>query len=163
MSTRFLRRGLGISAIALVAACSGDPVGPAADAALPTPASLIAPNEFMRIVSDSVDAYGNTILVQEFGMGFYTLPNGDGASVASVTIRSSIPGSPGAVGTSGACITHSIVRTETTPGNTLSVKKAGGCDRDIVILIEQQATRRKATFSFSMAFGKTVIDAGTLR
>jgi hypothetical protein len=163
MSNRLLNHTLAACALAFLAACSGDPVSPTADVALRTPSSLIAPNEFTRIVSDSVDAYGNTILVQEFGMGFYTLPNGDGASVASVTIRSSIPGSPGAAGTSGACITHSIVQTETTPGNTLTVKKAGGCDRDVVILIEQKATRRKATFSFSMVFGKTVIDAGELR
>jgi hypothetical protein len=163
MTTRLLR-GLTVAAVSLLVACSADPVGPASDAAALTPSALVGPDEFVRVVSDSVDAYGNTILVQEFGMGFYTLPSGESGSVASVTIRSSIPAWPEtATYASPPCITHSIVRTETTPGNTLSVKKSGGCDRDVVILVEQKATRRKATFSFSMVFGKTVIDGGLLR
>jgi hypothetical protein len=161
--TRRLLRCAAIAAAALLAACSADPVSP--DGVLSTaPSTLLAPKEGVRLVSDSVDDRGNTILVQEFGMGYYTLPNGDGASVASVTIRSSIPVWPeGATYFSPPCITHSIVATETTPGSTISIKKSGGCDKDVVILIEQKATRRKATFSFSMVFGKTVIDAGQLR
>lgn len=145
----------------LTAACSGDPVAPsAADA----PAFLLGPDEGVRVVSDSVDANGNTILVQEFAAGVYTLPSGEGGSVASVTIRSFIPAWPaGTTVSSTPCITNSIVSTDAAPGNTLSIKKSGGCDKDVVVLIEQKATKRKATFSFSMVFGKTVIDAGLLR
>lgn len=160
MTHRLLRGALAAAAI-FTSACSSDPVSPAASSA---PSFLLGPDEGVRVVSDSVDDRGNTILVQEFAAGVYTTPTGEGGSVASITIRSFIPAWPeGTTVSSTPCITNSIVSTETTPGNTLNVKKSGGCDKDVVVLIEQKATRRKATFSFSMVFGKTVIDAGLLR
>ena len=108
-----------------------------------------------------MDANGNTILVQEFGIGAYTLPTGEYATVASVTIQSILPGSSSV--TSKTCLTHSILRTETTPGNTLTIKNSAGSNKDIEILVEQPATGLKATFRFSMVPGKTVIDSGFLR
>ena len=94
-------------------------------------------------------------------MGSYTDANGDFATVASVTIRTFIPNTSPAE--SGYCLTHSIVGTEAIPGITLTIKKSGGCNKDIEILIEQPATKKKATFKFSMVPGKTVIDTGLLR
>jgi hypothetical protein len=58
---------------------------------------------------------------------------------------------------------YSIVRMEAIPGIRLTIKKSGGCNKDIEILIEQPATNKKATFKFSMVPGKTVIDSGLLR
>jgi len=55
------------------------------------------------------------------------------------------------------------VRTEANPGHTFTIKKSGGCDKDVVVLIEQKSNRLKGTFSFSMVFGKTVIDQAVLR
>jgi hypothetical protein len=159
MSHRLLSSFVFIAAAAL-AGCTTDPISPTA--ARPVRASaLLGPNEGVRVLTDSVDANGNTTLVQEFGMGVYTLPNGDGGTVASVIIRTFIPNvSPTS---SSYCLTHSIVSTEAIEGIKLTIKKSGGCNKDIEILIEQPATKQKATFRFSMVPGKTVIDSGLLR
>jgi len=161
MSSRLLSC-LALIGTAALAACSTDPMSPTATARPTTASALLAPGEGVRLISDSVDARGNTILVQEFGIGAYTLPTGEYGTVASVVIQSILPG-PSTPVTSKTCLTHSIVRTETTPGNVLTVKKSGGCNKDIEILIEQQATGLRATFRFSMVPGKTVIDSGLLR
>ena len=157
---RRLLSSIVLLAAAALAGCSADPVSPTA--ARPVSASaLLGPNEVSRTITDSVDASGNIISVGEFGMGAYTDANGDFATVASVVIRTFIPnGSPAS---SGYCLTHSIVRTEAIPGIRLTIKKSGGCNKDIEILIEQPAAKKKATFKFSMVPGKTVIDTGLLR
>jgi len=158
--SRRLISSLVLVAAAALAGCSTDPISPTA-ARPDRPSTLLGPNEGVRVLTDSVDASGNTILVQEFGMGSYTDENGDGATVASVVIRTFIPNVPPTA--SSYCLTHSIVRTEAIPGITLTIKKSGGCNKDIEILIEQPATKKKATFKFSMVPGKTVIDSGLLR
>jgi hypothetical protein len=150
-----------LAAVALISACTSDPVAPFDSGELSAPSFLIGPNGEAFFV-DSVDAQGNTILIQELAAGTTQNASGDFTAVASVTVRTVIPYLPaGAV--SGACITSTIYRMETTPGITLSVKKPGGCDKDIQVLVEQKATRKKATFKFSMVFGKTVIDSGLLK
>ena len=161
MSYRLLGSALLAAAVLSTAACSSDPVSPAVNGA---PSFLLGPDEGVRVLTDSVDTYGNTILVQEFAAGSYTLPSGEPAVAGSVTIRSFIPAWPaGTTVSSTPCITNTLVRTEANPGNTFTVKKSGGCDKDVVVLIEQKGTRLKGTFSFSMVFGKTVIDQGALR
>jgi hypothetical protein len=151
---------LALASVAVLAACSGDVTSPTSNIRSITPSALLSPDEGVRIISDSVDASGNTILVQEFGMGSYTLPTGEYGTVASVTIKSILPGT---VTSSKTCLTHSIVATDAMPDVRLSIRKSGGCNKDIEILIEQTSTGKKAIFKFSMVPGKTVIDSGLLR
>jgi hypothetical protein len=142
---------------AAVVACGADTTAPA-DALRPSaaPHLLLAPGEFSRGIVDSTDAAGNHILVTEYAAGTYTQPDGTSGSVASVTIKNVIPPTNG----SGECITSTVLSTETTPGWTARVKKPGGCDKEIVVELENASTGQKATFRFLYIFGKTRIDAG---
>ena len=96
-------------------------------------------------------------MVTEFAAGTYTLPDGTSASVGSVTVKTVVPGTGP---TSGSCITSTVVSTETTDGWTATVKKPGGCDKEIVVQFENAATGQKAEFRYLYIFGKTRIDAG---
>ena len=158
MSHRFIKTVALFSAVVL-AACSGDVTSPTSTSSNAlAPRAILDPNEGIRIITDSVDASGNTILVQEFPMGIVTQADGTASAVASVTIKSVISGT---ASSSKACITSSIVATDALPDVSLSIKKSGGCNKDIEILIQQG--NLKATFKFSMVPGRTVIDSGALR
>jgi hypothetical protein len=157
---------LGLALLASLAACStGDPVSPARTSPAAVPSLLLS--DGVTTYSDSTDASGNTILVQEIAAAVDTRQigaNGEYASYGSVTIKSVIPRVPeGATYTSMPCITHSIEKVETVPGWTYSIKKPGGCDRDVLVSFESKSPRLRAEFKFSMVFGKTVIDAGAVR
>ena len=145
---------------AALAACSGDVVAPTGSAESPVaPAALLGPNEFSRPIVDSTDAGGNLVSVTEFAAGVYTDPTGVSGSVASVTIRTVTPANP----SSGSCITSTVLSTETTSGWKATVKKSGGCDKEIVVALENSSTRQKAEFRFLYVAGKTRIDAGAVR
>lgn len=146
-------------------ACSPDANGPAAPSAAllaATPSALVAPNENMAILSDTTDAAGNHVMIAEYAAGTYFPDDTTGKSVASVTIKTVVPGV--ASGSSSMpCITSTVLKTETTPGWTASVKKPGGCDKEIVVLLSNKSTKQSATFSFLYIFGKTRIDFGAIR
>jgi hypothetical protein len=145
---------------AALAACSGDIVAPDSALRAPsTPHALLASGEFSRTITDTTDAAGNHVMVTEYAAGIYTQPDGVSGSIGSVTIKTVIPAT-GDV--SGSCITSTVVSTETTPGWTATVKKPGGCDKEIVVLFENAATGQKATFRYLYIFGKTRIDAGAV-
>jgi hypothetical protein len=162
MRTPF-RHVLTAACLAALAGCSADVAAP--DAVAPTasrPSLLLAAGEGVRIISDTTDAAGTTTMVGEYAAGVYTLPDGTGGSVASVTIKTVIPGLASG-SSSEPCITSSIVTVETTSGWKSSVKKPGGCDKEIVVALENAATRQRAQFSFLYIFGKTRIDSGLIR
>jgi len=145
-------------AAAALAACNADAVAPNAGARVPAaPHALLAPGEFSRTVADSTDAAGNHVMVTEFAAGTYTQPDGVSGSVASITIKTVIPATSPA---SGTCITSTIESIETTAGWTATIKKPGGCDKEIVVALENATTRQKAEFRYLYIAGKTRIDAG---
>ena len=81
-------------------------------------------------------------------------------SVASVTIKTV---APLGVGSSTYCITSTIEKVETIPGWTYQIKKAGGCNAEIRVGLENPTTKQKADFAFLMMPGKTKIDFGAIR
>ena len=149
-----------LAAIAMLAACANDTANPIApnDAAPASPSFLVAPGQNFNTLVDSVDAAGNHLTVAEWAAGI--LP--DGSSVASVTIRTFIPATS-STSSSDVCITSSIVSTDEMPGWTASIKKTGGCNKDIEVLFENETTRQSADFRFQMEPGKTRIDLGLVR
>lgn len=152
-------RATAIAAVLVVGvACARDPLAPATSAAS-TPAFLLGPGEYFVVRSDTVDAAGNETTVAEYAAGTYADPAR--APAGSVTIRTVLPASAG--GSSKSCITSTVVRTETRPGWTATVKKAGGCDKEIGVELANAATRERAQFSFLMVAGKTRIDYGQVR
>jgi hypothetical protein len=159
---------LHLAAAATLAALAGcaDTLAPDATATRTpqAPAFLLGPDEGMRIISDTTDASGRTTMIAEYaaGVAFSSDPAVPSTSAASVTIKTVIPGS-GPVSSSGACITSTIQTVETTAGWTYSVKKPGGCDKEIIVELEKKSTRQRATFSFLMVAGKTRIDSGLIR
>jgi hypothetical protein len=158
----FVSRLLGLAAVASLAACGRDVTSPdAARSLVPSaPAALLGVNEWTRTISDSTDAFGNLTTVGEYAAGTYTLPNGDVASVGSVTIRTVMPFT---VTSSKSCITSTIVSVETTAGWTSSVKKSGGCNQEIAVQFENKSTKKRADFSYLVVPGKTRIDFGAVR
>jgi hypothetical protein len=145
---------------ALLAACTGDAVTPDAGGRSPeTPQLLLAPGESFRTIADSTDAAGNLVMVNEYAAGIYTQPDGVSGSVASVTVKTVVPATSG---TSGTCITSTIVGIETTPGWTATVKKPGGCDKEIVVALANAATGQRADFRYLYIAGKTRIDQGAV-
>ena len=146
---------------ATLVACGRDAASPepALRAPIVAPSLLLAPGEFNRTLVDSTDSSGNHVTVAEWAAGIYTQPDGATASVASVTVKTVVPPTNG----SGSCITSTVVSTDTTPGWTATVKKPGGCDREIVVELENDTTNRKAEFRYLVIFGKTRIDAGAVR
>jgi hypothetical protein len=145
----------------MVAACGRDTVSPdlTARAPLVGPSLLLAPGEFNHTIVDSTDSAGNQITVTEWAAGTYAQPDGVTASVASVTVKTVVPPTNG----SGSCITSTVVSTETTAGWTATIKKPGGCDKEIVVALENDSTKQKAEFKYLVVFGKTRIDVGAVR
>ena len=146
---------------ATLAACSRDTVAPelAARAPLVAPSLLLAPGEFNRTLVDSTDSAGNHITIAEWAAGIYTQPDGVTGSVASVTVKTVVPPTNG----SGSCITSTVISIDTTPGWRATVRKPGGCDKEIVVGLENDTTNQKAEFRYLVIFGKTRIDAGAVR
>jgi len=145
----------------MLAACGRDAVSPdlAPRAPIVGPSLLLAPGEFNHTIVDSTDSAGNHVTVTEWAAGTYTQPDGVTASVASVTVKTVVPPTNG----SGSCITSTVVSTETTPGWTATIKKPGGCDKEIVVTLENDTTNQKAEFRYLVVFGKTRIDVGAVR
>lgn len=156
-----------LAAAALLAACGSDVASPAAarpSASASQPALLIDPGEGVRTILDTVDASGNRTMVAEYPAGMIRDADGDIiAYIGSVTIRTFIPVSSSGATSRGPCITSTIETTETTPGWTASIKKPGGCDKEIEVQFENASTRQRADFSFLYIAGKTRIDFGTVR
>jgi hypothetical protein len=152
-----LRVLLGLVLAGSLAACSADAVGPTEAAAPATlkPSFLLAPGEGLKILADYVDAAGNHVMIAEYGAA--APPDGD--YLASVTIKTVIPAS-GPI--SGACITSTIQKVDVTPGLSFSIKKPGGCDKEIAVSFRTR-TGERALFRFLMIYGKTKIDAGLLQ
>ena len=146
---------------AAVTACAPDATAPAASTRLSAtaPRLLLEPGEFNRTIADSTDAAGNQIFVTEYAAGFYNLADGTSASVASVTVRTVIPATSSG-SSSDVCLTSSVVSTETTVGWKATVKKPGGCNKEIVVELENSSTREKAEFRYLFIPGKTRIDQG---
>ena len=145
--------------VLLAAACARDPLGPATPAA-GAPSLLLGPGEYAVVHADTTDAAGTETTVTEYAAGVYADPSR--APVGSVTIRTVFPA--GAAGSkSKSCVTSAVVRTETQPGWTATVKKAGGCDKEIGVELANAATRERAQFSYLVVAGKTRIDYGQVR
>lgn len=145
---------------ATLTACTGDAVAPDAGGRSPVaPHFLLGPGESFRTVADSTDAAGNLVMINEYAAGIYTQPDGVSGSVASVTVKTVVPATSG---TSGTCITSTIVSIETTPGWTATVKKPGGCDKEIVVGLANASTGQKADFRYLYIAGKTRIDQGAV-
>jgi len=146
---------------ALLAACA-DTTAPAASTALRAadrPAALLAPGEGTRMILDSTDDRGNNTMIAEYAAGV-DLANPDAAAIGSVTIRTFIPAFSAS---SKFCITSTILGTEAVAGWTASVKKPGGCDKQIEVQFENKSTRQRADFSFLYVAGKTRIDFGAIK
>ena len=163
------RHLLSATALVLLAACQRDVVapvatGPAAVALAPsaTPAHLLTTDEYIRILVDSTDARGNHVMVAEYPAGIETLADGSSRYVASIVVRSFMPAAPSG-SSSGACITSTIDRMETLAGWTTSVKKPGGCDKEIVVALENRTTGQRSQFSLLYIPGKTRVDTGIVR
>jgi len=152
-----------VALAALFAACA-DITASSSSASLRAadkPAALLSAGEGIRTILDSVDARGNTTVIAEYAAGT-DLDNPDAPAIGSVTIRTLIPAV--ASGSSRTpCITSTIVATETVAGWTSSVKKPGGCDKEIQVQFENKSTRQRADFSFLYIFGKTRIDFGAIK
>ena len=147
---------------ALLAACA-DTTAPAPAPALHSsdrPTALLAAGEGVRIITDSTDARGNTTMIAEYAAGVY-LDQPDAPAIGSVVIKTVIPAIVSG-STKTPCITSTIVRTETVEGWTASVKKPGGCDKDIQVQFENASLKQRADFSFLYIFGKTRIDGGAI-
>jgi hypothetical protein len=148
---------------AVFAACA-DATSPAPISSLrptSTPSALLGANEGVRLISDSVDAQGTSITVAEYPAGIL-LNDSVTPPIGSVVIQTIIPAIT--AGTSKTpCITRTIVRTETVVGWTASVKKAGGCDKEIEVQFENRAAKLRADFSFLFIPGKTRIDSGLIK
>ena len=123
--------------------------------------ALLGPDEGVRMITDSVDVRGTTIMVAEYAAGV-TLHDPTSSPIGSVVIQTIIPLlAPGSSKT--PCLTSTIVRTEALAGWTASVKKPGGCDKEIQVQFENTTTRQRADFSFLYLFGKTRIDSGLIK
>ena len=158
---RSLHRLSAVASIALLAACQSDVAEPTRAVAAANSAShLLSPDQSVRYLVDSTDASGNHIMIAEWGAG--ALP--EGGTVASVTIKTVVPFfTASTTTTSSPCITSTILKTEALPGWTTTVKKPGGCDKTIEVLVENRTTREKGVFSYLYIFGKTKIDVGFVR
>jgi hypothetical protein len=147
---------------ALLAACA-DTTAPTASSSLrpsERPAALLSADEFTRTILDTTDARGTQTMIAEYAAGI-DLDNRDAAPIGSVIIKTVVP-----VLTAGSsktpCITSTVLSTETVAGWTASVKKPGGCDKQIEVQFENKSTKQRADFSFLYIFGKTRIDFGAI-
>jgi hypothetical protein len=155
-----LRRPLlGLVLLGALVACDR-PAPTAAFETLPTTQALLGPDESWKTLEEYYDAAGNYVTVEEWGAG--ALPAG--GTVASVVIKRVVPVYAGTGDSSdGYCITSTIVRVETTPGWSYSIKKSGGCNKEIVVELSNKTTDQKATFQYLYIPGKTRIDVGFVR
>ena len=152
-----------LCAVIVLGACQSESVSaPSTPVAPSAPSALLAPGEFNRTLQDTTDAAGNHILVVEYAAGTFIGPDGVSGSVASVTIKTVIPGTASS-SSSGTCITSTIQAVETTSGWTSDITKSGGCNKEIGVRFENRTTKQRADFSFLMIPGKTRIDAGAVR
>jgi hypothetical protein len=125
--------------------------------------ALLGPGESINTLVDTTDARGTHTMVAEYAAGVYSpTPDGESQSIGSVTIRTIISGTASS-SSSGACILSTIDRVDVTTGWSFSVKKSGGCDKEISVEFSNPATKQKAVFSFLMIPGKTRIDFGAVR
>jgi hypothetical protein len=105
------------------------------------------------------DYYSGVNHIMEFEVGAALLNR---EFQGSVYIRVSVPPIPVPVPPTIPCITSSIMQTETRPGWTATVKKAGGCDKDIIVDFSN-AARQRATFKWTYRYGITKIDPCVVR
>lgn len=157
-ATRFVPLAL----VAFLAACSQDTTAPRTSSiAAPTSAAaLLNPGEGMNIISQESDAFGNFVMIAEYGAGVYQSDT-TGFLAGSVTIKTVVPQVSSGT-TKMPCITSTIVRVDTQAGWTSSVKKPGGCDKEIQVQLENKSLKQRADFSFLYIFGKTRIDGGLI-
>lgn len=125
------------------------------------PAALLGADEGVRIISDSTDASGTMTMIGEYAAGI-RLDEPTTPPIGSVVIKTVIPSLTGG-SSKTPCITSTIVRTETVAGWTASVKKPGGCDKEIQVRFENKSSGERADFSFLYIFGKTRIDGGLIK
>ena len=152
-----------LCAVIVLGACQSETVSaPSAPVIPSSPSALLAPGEWNRTLVDTTDAAGNHTFVVEYAAGTFTNADGVGESVASVTIKTVIPGTASS-SSSGTCITSTIQAVETTSGWAYDINKSGGCNKEIGVRFENRTTKQRADFSFLMIPGKTRIDAGAVR
>jgi len=165
-ATRSFAKLSAVAGLVALAACQADATAPTASQKAFTPAhssALLEPGEGIKTILDTTDAFGNTTFIAEYPAGV-TLPTGDEPqiSVASVTIRTFIPGSSSS-STKDVCITSTIDHVDVSTGWAYSVKKSGGCNKQIEVQLQNASTKQKADFQFLMEPGKTRIDAGLIQ
>jgi hypothetical protein len=149
---------------AALAGCGQDagPTAPEALAPAGASARMLAPGEGLRILEQYIDAAGNSVLIAEYGAGGFAADDPRIGPVATITIKTVAP--PLVAGsTSAPCITSTIVKIEKLAGWTTTVKKPGGCDKEIVVDLENATTQESAQFRFLYIYGKTKIDSGLIR
>ncbi len=148
-------------ALVVLGACSADsPSAPASPATLVTGPSRLfeVDSGSFRILADYMQG-NNHIMEFELGAALLNQKEYQG----SVYIRVSVPPVPAATASSSLpCITSSIMRTEVRPGWTATVKKPGGCDKDIVVDFSN-AARQRATFKWTYIFGLSKVDHGAVK
>lgn len=147
-------------ALAMATACSGDATtAPTASAELVT-----EPSRLFEVDSGSfrilADYYSGANHIMEFELGAALL-NGREYQ-GSAYIRVSVPPIPTPIPSSMPCITSTLLKTEVRPGWKATVRKAGGCDKDIVIDFANNAKQR-ATFTWRYVFGLSKVDHGAVR
>ena len=156
-------RPAALCAVLVLGACQSESVSaPSARVGPSAPSALLAPGEATRTLQDTTDAADNHILVVEYAAGVFIGPDGLNGSVASVIIKTVIPGTASG-SSSDVCITSTIQGVETTSGWTSTIKKSGGCNKEIAVRFENGTTQQRADFSFLMIPGKTRIDLGAVR
>lgn len=162
MQFRRLVRLSCVAVVGLLGACSESPVAPADDVLEQTanparPSALIAAGDgSWHILSETM--IGSNF-VSEYELGAALLGE---EYQGSVFIRVSVPQGTTAGSTSGPCITSTLLKTETRPGWTATVKKAGGCDKPIQVDFTS-STRQRASFKWTYIFGLTKVDHGAVR
>jgi hypothetical protein len=149
-----------VLAIALLSACAAEsPLAPSSRAAM-----VGEPSRLFEVDSGSfrilADYYSGANHIMEFELGAALLNQQE--YQGSVYIRVSIPPVPVPAPTSMPCITSSILKTEVRPGWKATVKKSGGCDKDIVVDFTN-AARQRATFKWTYVFGLSKVDHGAVR
>lgn len=155
---RFSHRFLPVL-VAVVGACSSDATAPTARLVPTDVNNLFAVGEgSYRLLADYYVGQ-NHILDQELGAALLNRVEYQG----SVHIRTSIPPVlvPGPT-SSLPCITNTITRIETRPGWTATVKKPGGCGKDIEVQFSN-AQKQRATFKHTLTWGLTKVDHGAVR
>lgn len=141
-----------------LAACSTD---------VTAPTVRQMPNEVNRLFAVGEGSYRlladyfvgpNHVLDQELGAALLNGQEYQGSVYIRVSIPPVVPGPTSSL----PCITSSIFGIETRPGWTATVKKAGGCGRDIEVQFSN-AQKQRATFKYTFTWGLTKVDHGAVR